>query len=103
LNFDGEESIECELINGVVQDFGLIYRKDRYHVEATHHEIATLTNIPLSEGAHFLRALGGDLIVDGTALAGHDVLQINGAAMLAVEAKAIGVQLLRLSLKAVNM
>lgn len=88
--FKGEASVYCHLINGPVNDLGLIYSRD--HVCAsmkvkTLSASDTLQEINLSDAIHFLFCVNGDFVVGDFHVQEKDTLQIAKSQTLQVLVK----------------
>lgn len=88
--FSGEVAVYCHLINGPVDDLGLIYSRD--HVCAS-MKVKTLSasdsiqEINLSEAIHFLFCVNGDFVANEFHVQEKDTLRIEKSGILQVLVK----------------
>ncbi|MCY1372482.1 HutD [compost metagenome] len=86
--FDGGSAVDCELLDGPIRDFNLIYSPQRYAARLQWLWVEGETRFFSSAGILLLFAAeaGASLAIDGqapTALGRHDCLQLESAGALA--------------------
>lgn len=96
--FPGEEKIECTLIDGLVADMGIIYKRDMYRCDMQIVSISQNTKFFFGEGVHYIKGVSGEISVAGTELASEDVLKIEGSEIIEIDAVNPSTQLLKISL-----
>lgn len=63
--FSGEDSFFCELVNGAVDDLGVIVKRDQYRAELTIETIdSSAKSISCDDGIHFFFAIGSFVILN---------------------------------------
>jgi environmental stress-induced protein Ves len=78
-SFQGEEPVFCSLINGPVEDLGIIFDRKRYHCEMAVRTVDKSQVITFPEGVHFIKSLTDAITIDGNNLRVDDVLKIEGS------------------------
>lgn len=101
--FEGEDQVQCSLIENAVEDLGVIFKRGRYECSMQIVEAPAAKTIELGAGTHFFLSLSNPAIVDGTSFEPPDILRIEDANHVEVTAaENYPVHLLKVSVRSVS-
>jgi len=96
--FEGEDKIECSLIENPVEDLGVIFKRDKYESTMQILDVTAPMYLKLETGTHFFLALSNPAKIDGTELDAPDILKVEDASSIEITGDIFPVHLLKISI-----
>lgn len=96
--FEGEDQIDCSLIENPVEDLGVIFKRDKYSCEFRIIDVSAPMFLNLGAGTHFFLSLSQQANVSGTELQPPNFLKIEDAQGIEITAQKYPVHLLKISI-----
>jgi environmental stress-induced protein Ves len=96
--FQGEDLIDCALIENAVEDLGVIFKRGRYRCTMQLLDVTAPMYLKLDSGTHFFLTLSRPVSVDGTELEAPNFLKIQDASKVEISAKTFPAHLLRIGI-----
>lgn len=85
--FEGEDKIECALIDGPVEDLNVIFLRDRYRASMQLLHLMKETAFKMEKGIHFFLPLVAQVNVAEIEFFPPDILKVEGAGNLPIAAQ----------------
>ncbi|MEZ0391815.1 MAG: HutD family protein [Pseudobdellovibrionaceae bacterium] len=92
--FQGEDPVDCALIENPVEDLGLIFKREKYKCSMQILDVTGPMYLKLEKGTHFFLSLSGQANVAGSELQPPDFLKIEETPAIEITAKIYPIHLL---------
>ncbi len=98
VEFQGEDKVECSVIDEPVEDLGIIFKRDKYLCSMQLLDVTAPMYLKMDEGTHFFLSLSEQAIVDGTDLNSPDFLRVEGAESVEITARKYPAHILKIKI-----
>lgn len=85
-HFSGDDLNHSELIDGAIEDLGIIYRRDKIQASMMINELRGTQTLALTKGMHFIFCVKGAITAENSTASEGDTLQITGPTMVELSA-----------------
>lgn len=96
--FEGEDRIECSLIDHPVEDLGVIFKRDRYEASMQILDVTAPMYLKLQPGTHFFFALSNPAKIDGAEFQAPEILKIEDASSVEITGETFPIHILKIDI-----